>query len=231
MPSPLKISQLNNGNPAQSNDQIPINRSGTNFSITAGSIADLAPVPSFGTAGVGYFWGPGIVRPLFEGSIEAGTIATVADDVYVFEFVLENEWVISSASYMSDNGASGDYFGFGIYDLAGNALITTSFLSTATTGNTVVTNTFAPVTLPAGVYYFAQACDNAVLEAPVFAFTYSGQSAVDLYPLMNANSQPVAMLATNTMGANTGVMPATLGALTALTNQAIDGLGAVKWTP
>jgi hypothetical protein len=39
----LKISQLNNGDPAQSNDQIPINRAGVNFRLTAGSIAALSP--------------------------------------------------------------------------------------------------------------------------------------------------------------------------------------------
>jgi hypothetical protein len=38
----LKISQLTSGNPAQSGDQIPINRGGANFSITASSIAALA---------------------------------------------------------------------------------------------------------------------------------------------------------------------------------------------
>ena len=39
----LKISQLNDGDPAQTNDQIPINRGGTNFRITAGSITALPP--------------------------------------------------------------------------------------------------------------------------------------------------------------------------------------------
>src|SRR5580692_4807669 len=37
-----KISQLTSGNPAQGSDQIPINRGGSNFSITAASIAALA---------------------------------------------------------------------------------------------------------------------------------------------------------------------------------------------
>ena len=37
-----KISQLTDGNPAQSADQIPINRAGANFRVTAGSIIDLA---------------------------------------------------------------------------------------------------------------------------------------------------------------------------------------------
>jgi hypothetical protein len=37
-----KISQMTSGNPAQGSDQIPINRGGANFSITAASIAALA---------------------------------------------------------------------------------------------------------------------------------------------------------------------------------------------
>ena len=36
-----KISQLTSGNPAQSDDLIPIARSGSNYSVTAGSVADL----------------------------------------------------------------------------------------------------------------------------------------------------------------------------------------------
>ena len=53
-----KISQLNDGNPAQAADQIPINRAGVNFSITAGSVASLATANSattevlFNNAGV-----------------------------------------------------------------------------------------------------------------------------------------------------------------------------------
>lgn len=40
--SNLKISQLTNGNPAQSGDVIPIDRAGANFSVTVGSIVSLA---------------------------------------------------------------------------------------------------------------------------------------------------------------------------------------------
>ena len=36
-----KISALTSGNPAQSGDLLPIDRSGVNYSITAGSIAAL----------------------------------------------------------------------------------------------------------------------------------------------------------------------------------------------
>jgi len=45
----LKISQLNSGDPAQAADQIPINRAGVNFRITAGSISSLATANSANT--------------------------------------------------------------------------------------------------------------------------------------------------------------------------------------
>ncbi len=40
--SNTKISEMANGNPALSADVIPIDRSGTNYSVTAGSVASLA---------------------------------------------------------------------------------------------------------------------------------------------------------------------------------------------
>jgi len=50
--SNLKISQLTPGGPAQSGDVIPIERADVNFSITAGSIAALAPTtPPGGSSG------------------------------------------------------------------------------------------------------------------------------------------------------------------------------------
>lgn len=47
----LKISQLNDGNPAAVGDQLPINRAGTNFRVTAESIAALVPTPTPTTLG------------------------------------------------------------------------------------------------------------------------------------------------------------------------------------
>ena len=62
----LKISQLTPGNPAQSGDVIPIERSDVNFSITAGSIAALATA---GVTSVG-FEGDGTVLS----SVESGPV-------------------------------------------------------------------------------------------------------------------------------------------------------------
>jgi len=45
MATDKKISELNVGNPAQSADELVINRSGVDFSVTAASLAALAPPP------------------------------------------------------------------------------------------------------------------------------------------------------------------------------------------
>lgn len=47
-----KISALASGNPAQSGDIIPIDRAGSNFSLTAGSIAALAPAGTVTSVGL-----------------------------------------------------------------------------------------------------------------------------------------------------------------------------------
>jgi hypothetical protein len=47
-----KISQLASGNPAQSADLVPVDRSGSNFAVTAGSIASLAAGGSVSSATV-----------------------------------------------------------------------------------------------------------------------------------------------------------------------------------
>jgi hypothetical protein len=187
---------------------------------------------SFTSAGIGAFYGNGITT-LFGQNVVAGKIGAVANAVYVYGFILETTWTLRSASYLSENSASNAYFGFGIYSLAGNALLTTSFLSTGTTSNNVVTNTFSGVTFSPGTYYWAQSVDNSALVAPGFELQYSGQSPEDLFPLINANSQNYAMIAANVMGTNTGVMPATLGALTALSSSAQGqiGIATVKFTP
>lgn len=44
--SDTKVSQLPVGDPALTTDEIPVNRSGVNYSVTAGSIAALATAPT-----------------------------------------------------------------------------------------------------------------------------------------------------------------------------------------
>jgi hypothetical protein len=232
-PSTSAITLENNGTLNSSQNLLNIESTDSSVVITdegGGSINLQAAVGKFDTAGQNFFFGAGIDLPTIGYNVAAGNLAAADQAVYVFGFNLDIEWVLSTASYISQNSGSSDYYGAGIYDASGNALIRTSFLS----GNivdTVGTNTFTPVSLPAGFYYFAQAVDGTGLSGPSIdplglggAFTQT-----QFYQFLNANNLLCA-LAANPMGTNTGVMPATLGSLTALTTQAISMM-MIKWTP
>jgi hypothetical protein len=221
----------NNGVPNSS--QTLLNLENTDGSITitdegSGAINITSNTGGgFSTAGQGAFFGPGIVNP-YGATLQYSTLATSNNVVYVYQFTLSASWTIRNASFISENSGAGDYYGFGIYNAAGQALITTSFLSTSITA-AAATNTFSAVTLPPGTYYFAQSVDSTGLNAPAFAFEFGGGSATVLLEIMNADSQPLASTAANTMGVGTGVMPATLGTLTPLTTS--PNVAAVKWNP
>ena len=183
----------------------------------------------FATPGQNFFFGAGLQSLHGLGAASTSLVA-VAQTVYVFAFNLDVEWVLTTASYISENSGANDYFGFGIYSSARNALVRTSFLSTNIAG-TLLTNTFSPVTLLPGMYYFAQAADSTGLSAPAIDAPGTGSvTQSQLYQLLNANGQFTAATAANSMGANTGVMPPTLGALTGLTTQ-ITPMASIKWTP
>jgi hypothetical protein len=186
--------------------------------------------PAFNTPGQNYFFGAGL-ETLYGGATGSSAITDTAQRVYVYGFNLDVEWVLSTASFISENSGGSLYYGFGIYNAAGTALVRTSFLSSTIVG-VVGTNTFAPVTLPAGYYYFAQASDSAGLVGPTINIPGNGGafSQTAFYTFLNANGQFVAGFAANPMGTDNGVMPATLGAITGLTTQT-QQMAALKWTP
>jgi hypothetical protein len=77
-----KISALTSGNPAQSSDLLPIDRGGSNFSITAGSIAGLAGGLNIATSET-----PSIPSPLYSPS------ETPADtEPYIFSQDINGSW-------------------------------------------------------------------------------------------------------------------------------------------
>ena len=209
----------------------------TNADITVnaeGQVIDAADGSAgsdFSTPNSGFFFGAGITNPI---GIAAGAEnpVSLALTLYVFGFTLESDWTLTTASFITGNSGASLYIGAGIYDKNRNALIRTSWLSTAIAG-IVGTNTFAPVTLAAGeYYYFAEAVDNTSLVMPTFAGPeYNGFDTQTLmWTLLNANAQTLYGTAANPMGTNNGVMPATLGAITPFTTEN-PAVIAVKWTP
>lgn len=64
----LKISQLTDGSPAASGDQIPINRAGANFRVNAQTVINANGTPT-GTGAVVLASGPTVANPTFSGTI------------------------------------------------------------------------------------------------------------------------------------------------------------------
>ena len=174
----------------------------------------------FSTTGQVGFWGPGIISALGTSS-SGGSVSTTANQITVFQFVLESTWTLSSASVYVENAVSGQTMNFGFYTLAGDLLLDTGPISIAATG--LVKATFTPVKLPAGVYYFAQSATNSA-SIRIFAFP----SASEQETIMNqaGNYLAVAQAANPTVA---GVMPATLGTLTA--DAGDFGAAFVYWGP
>jgi hypothetical protein len=156
--------------------------------------------------------------------------------VYVWQFVLTTSWTISTASYTTSNSLPfpADPLGFGIYSYSGNKLLDVYFDTTATSGNTPVTMTFTGVTLPAGVYYFAQAQPASGVAGPTLLLTTGGSGTQTQFLALLNNpasvlfTSPIAGTAANPM--SSGVLPSTLGTISPLTDPYV-GPAAVIWTP
>lgn len=201
----LKISQLTSGNPAQAGDLIPIDRAGSNFSLTAGAIAALAGSGLTTVNGVGML-GPGFINGAATTSDQNVLIGS-NNQVHVYMFTPLLSITITKVKWHVSGGANGTKFAFGIYSADGNTkLLDTGAITVAGVPSDYAI-TVSSVTLNAGTtYFFAQTATGTLAQGP----------AIGLGPneivQMNA-STPRYAFAANSSAA--GVLPATLGVLTA----------------
>lgn len=196
-----KISALASGNPALSSDIIPIDRAGTNVSLTAGSIAALAN-PSIATAGQGYFIPGGF--PLTTAP-SAQAIST-AQQVRCTQFELDSSWTITKATLTIVGISAASTVTLGIYSADGNTKLIDSGLFDGGTAS-VQTKTFGAATLPKGIYWFAQ---SASTPTTLTAQTITPNA--NMLALVNNQTLKHVGLATNV--AVSGVLPPTLGSIT-----------------
>ena len=137
---------------------------------SAGTILLTNTVPpgaGFSTAGSGGFLGPGVLTSLY--ALAWGVSAQPLDDsanvLDVFQFVLEASWTIRNCTFVWSNNYPGTG-SFGIYSAAGALLIDSGTFNFESPTNTPVENSFTAVTLPPGVYWFAQAGPGAGVTCP-----------------------------------------------------------------
>lgn len=140
-----------------------------------------------------------------------GVICNVANDVKVRKFNLPYSITIAEFAGRVTNAVSGKFVGFGIYSSDGNTLhIDTGPISAASLG--AIVDTFTPVTLSVGWYWFAWTADDttiqmasSAIDANVAAHVWNGNSIVHMGAAANASTagQLPATLGTITGGANT----------------------------
>ncbi len=207
-----KISALVDGNPAQSADVLPIDRAGSNFSITAGSIASLANVPVISTAGQGWFLGPGLTGGNLANAT-AGALVISGNDVTAVQFILHEVWTIRHVTYAAAvAGAGGSTISIGIYSAdKSTKLLEAIFDGTNIAAQSVSVN----VTLQPGVYYYAW---SASTQTTLTGYTIPnfGVTTGQVWRSFLNNVAVKWGLSSNTAGSSPvpGTLPASLGTLT-----------------
>lgn len=205
----LKISELNLGNPAQSADEVPINRSGSNFSVTAGSIAALAGV-AFTTLPAWWMSGDG---SSYSFSNSSGLFSTGTGNQIQWWMVRVPYTIkITTATFRYIGAGAGGVGGFAIYDSTGQTKLASfdNFAFSGGAGPKVITATGGSVTLAPGIYIMA--CSQSATGASASTQgSYLTQGSSDVTNAWNANATARSGVAANSMVA--GVLPVALGAL------------------
>jgi len=193
---------------------------------------------AIGTINKGYLIGPGITTlPMsFNNPTDTQPFNGTDTEVYVWQFSLPVTWTIRRCTYVWYNTfiTGSPNIAFAIYDSSGNKLIDTGGFSVGSgTNNIATTKTFTAVTLPPGVYYFAQSSvtGGAGLSAPGFSLTYGSANGPTYLTALNSAISTFFGTAANTRPSN-GSFPATLGTITPI-NIITTGVvpAACIWTP
>lgn len=196
-----KISALTGGNPAQTGDLLPIDRSGSNFSVTAASVAALGGLT---VTSPGCFWG---VQIYFKDTGGNGPVSNPgADAVQVCAFVLPFAMTVSKLTFDLAVEAAATHMNIGLYNQTKNKVIDSGAIDSSTPGFKTIT-LGSPVALAAGVYWLAWSADDAsnTLRVPVITNTDPWATSINI----NVNRWGVAANSTSS-----GVLPATLGVIT-----------------
>jgi len=185
---------------------------GTNITLTntagATTITAAATGASFAQNSGAMLIGPFLELPYFFTNSYL-PVGTATNQVRVTRMYLPFSMAVSKCTFTVNSGGvgSGTHFSFGFYSFAGNKIVDSGVQTV--NANQVFTLSFGPTTLAAGVYYYAQTGDSTTPNL-------WGVPAVNIasaIPLqLNTNS---VWFGTAANSSSVGVLPATLGVLTA----------------
>lgn len=140
------------------------------------------------------------------------------NELELWRFYIPFQIAIGHISMFFNSFVGSPNIGVGVYDLSGNALVTTLFQPVAVT---FYTNGVGPVTIGPGDYWLAQSASDA---NNTYTFGDNGLRG-EMMAMMNSVTTKVGRAANAMSGA--GVMPATLGTITPEPFFS----GAVQWPP
>jgi hypothetical protein len=197
----------------------------TTNNITNNSTTVTNAGASFTTPDQAYFFGPGIFLPISAISRGTGSSWEPSDNrVNVVQFTLAVTFQISKISINVIANSIGDFGGFGIYSADGNTLLVDSG-PMALGSVAVVTSSITSISLAPGTYNYAQTGTTTTA-------TLNTTSSVGINDanLMNANAAaPRYAIAANASAG--GQLPASLGALTAVSNTTTFDTALVMFEP
>ena len=168
----------------------------------ANQLTRYATVATVDTAGEGFFFG-GIVYA--KGSNISSAFNSGANVVVTDQFVLPFRATVRKIVFEVTTLSVGAFASVGLYSADGNTLLVhTGAVSTTTTGNKSTT-LGTPVTLEPGIYVLARTYSDGTIVCR--GFTTSGTTR----GFLNQNANRVGDAAN---ASSSGVLPATLGAIT-----------------
>jgi hypothetical protein len=229
----IEISSSGSGLTLKTNGTANINQSilnlvsGTNITLSSDGSGDVTISASGGSTFSGngaYFYGPGVRNPINAlmqmGSISCTNVNGVntANRVVVYLMQLDVSITISKCTTGATNNAIGNLASFGIYNYAGTLLVNSGTFDTLTSP-TLQTNSFTPVTLSPGTYWFAQTSDTAS-GADTFWGNLVGSTLS--VPMFTQNTTRCGYCSN---ASSLGVLPNTLGTITPFTPSNPDGDG------
>jgi len=204
-----RISQLPSGAPAQLGDLIPIARAGANYSLTAQALLALATGSFTGSPSLlGNWEGANLtMNPSGQGVFAA----TTANLVEVFQVKLLYPFSFNTLTFVSASVSGSNLVGIGLYSAAGSLLVAWNNITVATNATKFANTPAGGATLiNPGNYFWGYACSTTATVQTEGGLTNATSNETG----MPWNQSAVRNgYATNKM--SSGVMPSTLGTLTA----------------
>lgn len=172
------------------------------LTIPNGQVLAADQILPVNSAGVGGFFGWSLVPP----PINSNVIVANANEVRVVLFFLPFFQSINKITYKVVANAAGTA-DVGLYNSSGNrVLFTNGGINTNNIGIASVTVSGGPISLVAGYYYLAWTCTSNTPTVDQIVY------ATDTLNMFNQNANRFGTAANNSTA---GVLPATLGAITA----------------